>query len=874
MIMVQGLCLLAGFAAAEFPVAGRVLEARGNPVGGAEVALSAGLSREGTVTILAQAKSDDEGRFTLIHQGGAPSGEIGTLGTIWTYKPGLGLGLVDLLRHDQPNRIHRLVVESPATRKITIQDSNGRPVVGARVTPRLVQTENSRYQGLPIPDAWLDRLAATTDARGVASLPSLTRFIDLRTILVDIKGVARHALPLPYSKGKDDVTLSLGPPARLAGRIEAREAQAGAETSIEVWSRLALPAPNSRDVLSTPERVLIEGTPIAVKADGSFESPAVLMAGTTYRVVIRRQGCAPALSDWIKLGKSPVAPVSIPLQPLVKIEGRVIDRRGKPVASASVSQAGSGPETATDSAGRFVLVNAHPGPSFLIARKDGFRLQGLEAGANSLPVALVLSRTAEPPESKMATLPPPLSLDESRALARRLLEPILKEARAKGDDAAKLWLLRVERWLDPADLLEQVEKTSFARSTTADYLKGEAALALVASDPEEAVAVAESIVDPAYKAGTLVDLVDALPPSELARKLTLLDRAAAQARTAAQGSNKLFQMGEVAERWLELGEKDKALALFGDGRTLVDALPPAKRTDAGSFLAHLARVDAKAPLELISGVGTDRWNQRIVANIAIRSALGHPASAEQALMLLHEPMWRQEASLRVCRRLASLDPVRARQIASRLPRARERAYAWTFLADGLVGTDPAGARAALDQAFRELDDDRARVPSVYWDPSPAASILPLCERIAADRVPEVFWRAVAEQPPGDDPRDEFGLDHNLIDGALLLSRYDRSVAAALFAPAAAFTRSLPLRGGNDLTPAAILAMGCLDPRGAVQFVEGLPKARSLDVSDPTNWARQTLALHLAMPPDRRWLAIWRFHSGCGISMFEDVYRDL
>ena len=49
----------------------------------------------------------------------------------------------------------------------------------------------------------------------------------------------------------------------------------------------------------------------------------------------------------------------------------------------------------------------------------------------------------------MATLPPLLPLEESRALARRVLDPVLKEATAKGDDAAKLWLMRVLRWLDP-----------------------------------------------------------------------------------------------------------------------------------------------------------------------------------------------------------------------------------------------------------------------------------------------------------------------------------------------------------------------------------------------------------------------------------------
>ena len=36
----------------------------------------------------------------------------------------------------------------------------------------------------------------------------------------------------------------------------------------------------------------------------------------------------------------------------------------------------------------------------------------------------------------------------------------------------------------------------------------------------------------------------------------------------------------------------------------------------------------------------------------------------------------------------------------------------------------------------------------------------------------------------------------------------------------------------------------------------------------------TAAEILAMPPERRWMRIWRFYSGCGIAMFEDVYRDL
>ena len=93
-------------------------------------------------------------------------------------------------------------------------------------------------------------------------------------------------------------------------------------------------------------------------------------------------------------------------------------------------------------------------------------------------------------------------------------------------------------------------------------------------------------------------------------------------------------------------------------------------------------------------------------------------------------------------------------------------------------------------------------------------------------------------------------------------------------PSPPTSETLPLRAGNDLSPSTILAMASLDPRAAVELVERLPKARSLSINDPTNWARQTLADHLAMPPDRRWMRIWRFYSGCGIAMFEEVYRDL
>ncbi len=137
-----------------------------------------------------------------------------------------------------------------------------------------------------------------------------------------------------------------------------------------------------------------------------------------------------------------------------------------------------------------------------------------------------MSRSNEVPDRMMATLPELMPVEEYRALARRVIGPYQKAATAKGDDAAKFRVLDIERWLNPAGLLEKVQQTRFDRGSSVDFLRGEAALAMAADDPEEAAAIAETITDPAKRTGTLIDLVDALPARRDALRRSLLERAA------------------------------------------------------------------------------------------------------------------------------------------------------------------------------------------------------------------------------------------------------------------------------------------------------------------------------------------------------------
>ena len=86
--------------------------------------------------------------------------------------------------------------------------------------------------------------------------------------------------------------------------------------------------------------------------------------------------------------------------------------------------------------------------------------------------------------------------------------------------------------------------------------------------------MAAAIDVPDIRAVALVAVADALPDAEHDRKLALLDRAALQAKAATRRPQfRLQAMGEVAERWFELGEKEKAKALFAEGLRLANQIP-------------------------------------------------------------------------------------------------------------------------------------------------------------------------------------------------------------------------------------------------------------------------------------------------------------
>ena len=404
-------------------------------------------------------------------------------------------------------------------------------------------------------------------------------------------------------------------------------------------------------------------------------------------------------------------------------------------------------------------------------------------------------------------------------------------------------------------------------------IRGSLAVKLAVHGPARAEDMVEVIADLQLKVVALTNLAKALPASERVRKHTVLERAATLLGDRLQLSNatgRLRMVAEIAEQWLDMGERDRAGVLLEEGKTSNDVLP-------AEFLGQLGRLE---PTQVIGRLQKlfapqNHPNSRNIplAQVAVQLATDRPALAEQVFNL-REPSSDQThvvfSELRLCRRLAQVDPACARRVAASLRSTGTRACAWAFVADGLAEKDKAGASDALDCAIREIDRLRESGPgpeTVYIvvgirlmpPTNPAAQILPIVERIAPERLAEFFWRAVALHPRIETDREDHLQTSYIGKECMLLGRYDREVAAVLFEPLNSYLRSPAARQASlAFINVASTAKGCIDPRAAVALIESITPPGEFDRSNPVDRARLSLAEMLGRTTEIRWKERWRF----------------
>ena len=142
--------------------------------------------------------------------------------------------------------------------------------------------------------------------------------------------------------------------------------------------------------------------------------------------------------------------------------------------------------------------------------------------------------------------------------------------------------------------------------------------------------------------------------------------------------------------------------------------------------------------------------------------------------------------------------------------------------------------------------------------NPAAVILPVVERIAPDRLAEVFWRAVALHPRLEtDREDQLQSSYIGIECMLLARLRPRGGRRTLRADGFLPQRCCERKGRDpEFAPSLIVAKACIDPRAAVAFLESLTPPRDFSRSTPAIEARLRLAEVLGQPPEKRWMRLW------------------
>lgn len=870
-------------------LSGVVVDAAGKPLADVDVVLAARSPPDGSIPTLAHAMTDERGAFRL-EVARQRVQNVGRFPFVWAYSPGRSVAVQQtVLTEKGAIPPVRLTLAEPLPRTVTILGPDDRPLAGVRLAPVLFHTPDDRGS-FQAPDDRLERLTIASGADGMVTLPYFPATFDLVTMQVTAPGIAPHHLGFPDRRARDRLTLKLGQPARLAGSVTNDSGQPASKVAIEVWvsNTYDLPwgAGESRRAALPPHLIHFDSGPVRTRADGSFLTPPRLLTGSSYRIIIRAEGSPLVTSDWLTATTDLRTIPPLRLQQHRKLLGLVQDRQGKPVAGARVFLPSGEPSTTTDAQGRYLLEGVLPDKTYLLVKAEGFRFQGWPGipAREAQERKLILVRTSEPPDRTMAPQPPPISVEESRALARRVLEPPLQAALAKGDLRSRFACLRLASRIDPGRVLDLLELHPFAEPDADAAIRTLVAMELLTADPKEAESIVNAIAIPEHRAWAYVQLAEALPHQERARKRGFLELATVQVHAVAARANaddrrgRLSKLKSVAEGWLNLGEVDKARPLIHEGLELIAALPEPERFHT-DFLATAARIEPDRALSLIQGLRSAARRRSCYCAVAESLAIEHPAEAERVFQLIDDETRtsgesRPQIALRLCRRLAKTDPERARRIIAELEMPQDQACGWALLALGLAERDKSAARSALSESIQVIDrlieSPGAMKPAIaplsqmMVAENPAASILPIVENVAPERLEEVFWRAVALIRKNEITRQRGMVDFRVISSAIFLARYDRQVADVFVTDA----MSAQSRSRIFYSPQFIRAKATVDPQAAAALMEALPPGGldpQVPMNEMTNQAREELLVYLIEPSEDHWKYVW---SSSGIPLHD------
>ncbi|MEJ7639844.1 MAG: hypothetical protein WKF75_18205 [Singulisphaera sp.] len=127
--------------------------------------------------------------------------------------------------------------------------------------------------------------------------------------------------------------------------------------------------------------------------------------------------------------------------------------------------------------------------------------------------------------------------------------------------------------VEPARVLELIDRDGFADPQTRDGLRAELAVRLIAEQPDDALAQIEAIGEPSTRSYAAYEAAGILPDGDRARKLDLLGRALVAARAVAEPTERAIQLASIGEQFFDLGEARRATVLLREAEAIARNLP-------------------------------------------------------------------------------------------------------------------------------------------------------------------------------------------------------------------------------------------------------------------------------------------------------------
>ncbi|AGA31486.1 carboxypeptidase regulatory-like domain-containing protein [Singulisphaera acidiphila] len=830
----------------------------GKPVPGVSVTLIyIGANRNGSLNV----KTDEKGRYTFQSLPGQVRVGHFTLPSTHVLAP--SQGWEDFTVPEPPKVIELATREAlPAAPPLRGQVVNeaGQAVPGALVQASWMLTGGRGSSGGGIQVKTDDKGDFVLEGLGPDSTVTITAKLRNR----------QSKSPLTVQAGETNpVTVAIAPTPVLAvaGRVLGPGGTPLADLLVKVQFRVA----RDNSPGHTEQARFEDNLEIRTGPDGTFRTPKELeRKASEFRVEVTAPGFFPARTAWVPLPETDL--LTLPDLTLKRsrgvrvVTGRIIDRDGKPVPGAVVSQAGDGPiwtSTKADADGRFRLAGVSNGAALIFAEVPEFRFGGAIVGGEADPVEIRLARVTEPPIANLKTLPSPLPRAEERALARELLGPLLPLARSGSLGTLSASVVPALARVDPGPVLEMIENRVLAEPTNVLI---QVALSQFEDDPALAIATVEADLDPGTRALCWLALEDFRPAPDRALRENLLERALVDARLAAPTAQKVSLLGQVADRWLERGEIERARPILLEGQKVVAALP--KETwfsESEEFACVLAAIDLPAATALFERRGRTNVSPTDAATLsrynsqaASRLASIDPAEAERLIAPPSPGFYnRPWIVLKAARTMAKLDLPRARRVLETIGDTGMAAssalvpFGLGRIADGLARSNPVEARRLLDEAYDGLRKIAVKGNQGLGQGSVAnlmAELLPVVERLDPERLAERIWLVAASRAPSVLEPDARGLEGTFAL-AMLVARYDRAIADVIATPELERLSDLLINSNaryNAANATIFKSLAVYDPRAIVSMIRTLPDAARKPPLKADTWTAASLEAQLRL----------------------------